>query len=89
MDQHEPASYPVHRLSCRCLNSRVTEIISVMSQTERATVQAAWEDYHTLFYTHRVLNAYIGTDSYDRGLFSLYPLYVRQGSQKCSRVAKI
>jgi hypothetical protein len=46
LDQHKPTSYPVDRLSCRRLTSRVTEISSVVSPTERATVQAAWEDYH-------------------------------------------
>jgi hypothetical protein len=40
-DQHEPTSYPLHRLSCSCLTSHVTEINTVVSQTERATLQAA------------------------------------------------
>lgn len=55
LDQHEPTSYPVHRLRCRCLTSRVTEIISVVSQTERAALQAAWQDCHiTPYCTHIV-----------------------------------
>jgi hypothetical protein len=46
LDQHEATSYPVHRLWCRYLTSRVTEITSVVSQTERATVQTARQNCH-------------------------------------------